>query len=394
MRVSNPKMIGDHNKLEIMELIKKSPISRAEIAKILKISKPAVTKNVNVLINIGLIKEGKTDDSLMGRKALLLEYIFTFAYVLGINIGSKNLQVTLADLGGNIIEMEVSKIKNRENPEDVYNQIIDSIKNILNKKNLKHQDIIFVGISSPGIRNAKTGGYEFNPFIKYWDKLDLVKLLKNDLNLDCVVFNDVDMSMMGERLKGTGINYNNIAYLKLWDGFAARLLINGQIYSGINNAAGEIGFMMLGENYIKDKSDETGYLEKLISNEGVSNLYKELSLLSGVDFAGYKELTIKSIVKLANKKDLIAIKVLDKLTKYLAMVIINIVAVVNPEIVILGGDLTNVNDTFMDNMHKILNNNFPYKTNVVRGSLGENSEIVGCISVALKEANGKLRLLW
>lgn len=394
MRIANSKMIGDHNKLEIMELIKRSPISRAEISKILKISKPAVTKNVNVLMSVGLIKEGKTDDSPMGRKALLLEYNYTFAYILGINIGSKNLQINLADLGGNIIDMEISKIKNNENAEDVYNQIVDSMKSVINKKNLKLQNILSVAISSPGIRNPETGGYEFNPFIKNWDKLDLPKLLKNDLNLDCVVFNDVDMSIMGERLKGIGVNYNNLAYLKLWDGFAARLIINGQIYRGINNAAGEIGFMMLGENYIQDKSDETGYLEKLISNEGVSNLYKELSISNGVDSAEDKELTIKSIVELANKKDLIAIKVLKKLTKYLVMVIINIVVVVNPEIVILGGDLTNVNDAFMDNIHEILSNNFPYKINVVRGSLGENSEIVGCIFVALKEANEKLKLLW
>lgn len=394
MKVLNPKMIGDLNKLEIMEIIKKSPISRAEISKILKISKPAVTRNVNVLLNVGLIKEGQIDDSPMGRKALLLEYNYTFAYILGVNIGSKKLQIALADLGGNIIELEVFDIKNKENPEDVYNQIVDSIKYIINKKDLMIENILSVGVSSPGIRNPETGGYELNPFIKSWDKLNLDKLLKIDLNLDCIVFNDVDMSIMGERLKGMGVNYNNIAYLKLWDGFAARLIINGQIYRGINNAAGEIGFMMLGENYIQNKPDVTGYLEKLISNGGVSNMYRELSLSNDVNVTENRELSIKQIVNLANKKDFIAIKVLDNLTKCLAMVIINIVSVVNPEIVILGGDLTNVSDAFMDNIHEILNNNFPYKTNVVRGSLGDNSEIVGCISVALKEANEKMRLLW
>lgn len=387
MEVINPKMIGDINKSKIIELIKKQPISRAEIANVLNISRPAVTKNVNALIELGIVREGKTDDAPYGRKPQLLEFNASFAYVMGINIMSKTVQIVLADLTGKIIDKEDLMISDKNDSIALYNQICRSITQIVNRRNIRLEDIYSVGISSPGIQDPKTGGHLLNPFLNGWDQLNLVEMFKNDLNLDCSEYNDVDMSAMGERLKGKGKDCSNFVYIKLWDGFAARYMMDGQIYRGVNNAAGEIGFMLLGEEFIQDKIEASGKLEKMVGNAGISELYTQLSGNEG-------ERDIKEILRLSKSSDKTAIEIVNKLIVYVSMAIVNIASVLDPEMVILGGDLINLDDEHIDRITNLVSRNFPFTPRIVKSELAEKSEIIGCISVALENASKKLQLLW
>lgn len=387
MEITNPKMIGDINKSKIIDLIKRQPISRAEIADILNISRPAVTKNVNALLEIGLVREGRTNHAPSGRKPQLLEFNTSFAYVMGINIRSKTVQIVLADLKGSIIDKEELKISDRNNALALYNQICHSIKQIINQRNIRLEDIYSVGISSPGIKDPKTGGHLLNPFLKDWDKMNLVEMLKQDLNLDCLEYNDVDMSAMGERLAGKGTDCNSFVYIKLWDGFASRYMMDGRIYRGVNHAAGEIGFMLLGQEFLQDKIDATGKLEKMIINSGLSELYNKLSGQTG-------ERDIGEIIKFSKTDDKAAIEIVDKLIQYAAMIIVNIASVLDPEMIILGGDLVNLEQEHMERISNLVSNNFPFKPKIEKSQLGDESEIIGCISVALENASKKLQLLW
>lgn len=391
---TNPKMIGDANKQRIIDLIRENKISRAEIADTLNISRPAVTKNVNALLRAGIVVEGKLDDSPIGRKPLLLEFNKDFKYVMGINIRSKHVEVALADLYGTILDKELFSIASKDNPEIVYKQILESIVRITDKKNVNISDILSVGISSPGIRSFKTGGYVLNPFIKHWDRLDMTKMFREDLGIDCIISNDVEMSILGEKRKGICKDYNNIAYLKLWDGFAARFMINGQIIYGKDYAAGEIGFMTLGEDYLQNDIDVSGHLEKTIINSGISKAYKEIKTTCGFSIDMDKEYTIKELFRLKEEGDCAAKAVIINLVNTISMVIINISTVLNPEIVVLGGDLVDISDLFIDEVYKIVKNNFPFPPKIVRGKIGRDSEIAGCISAALYEADKKIQELW
>jgi len=393
MDILRPKMIGDINKSKILELVKNRSTSRAEMADILNISRPAVTKNVNTLIEVGLIKEGRLEDSESGRKPLLLEFNKTFGYVLGINVRSKIIQIVLADLMGNILDKEIIDIGNNDSFE-VYEQIKKSIIHLIDRKEIKLEEVLSVGISSPGINDLKSGGYVLNPFIKHWNRLNLVKKLKADLDLDSVVFNDVDISVMGERLKGNAKECNDFAYLKLWDGFAARYIIGGRMHHGVNNAAGEIGFMVLDEKFLQKQLNTTGKLESIITNSGISDMYKQYASQKNICVNDKDEFDIKEIIKLKENGNAAADITINKLITYISMVIINICTVIDPELIILGGDLINVDDVFIDNIVKTINNNFPFPPKIVRAALGEESEIIGCISVALEEANKKLQMLW
>jgi predicted NBD/HSP70 family sugar kinase len=394
MEIINPKMIGDINKSKIIELIKSCPISRSEIADLLNISRPAVTKNVNALLETGIIREGETDDSLAGRKPLLLEFNNSFGYVMGINIRSKTIQIVLGDLTGRKIDDDKLAIADKNNALTVYKQICKSISSIAERNGMELKDVFTVGISSPGIKDPNTGGHLLNPFIKNWEKINLVDMLKRDLNLECFEFNDVDMSTMGERLSGKGKNCSSFVYIKLWDGFASRYMSNSQIHRGLNNAAGEIGFMLLGEEFLQEGIGTSGKLENMMINSGVADLYKKLSENSITDIDEKSEFGIKEIIGLSKNGDTAAIEVVKKLIKYTAMTIVNITSILDPELIILGGDLVNVDDNYISEMTEIISNNFPFTPRIEKSELGGDSEVIGCISVALEEANKKLQLLW
>jgi len=388
-------MIGDNNKLAIVHLIKeKGPLSRVEIAQQLGISQPAVSNNVNALLKSGLIEEVGTDESQMGRKPVLLKFNSTFGFVLGVNIGEYIIQCAIADMEGKLIDfIEVPTIPEKSG-EKILNQLITIIKQVLDRNNIAAEKVLAAGIGSPGIKSPNTKGNVLAPFIDAWDQIDLEGELSMVFPFSIIIENDVDMDIIGERWKGAGQKYEDMLYLKLGDGVAARFTINGELYRGKNLAAGEIGFMVIGKEYLQDSFHSQGALEQLICNDAIVKRYKEVWQGEYGKPIDCDDINIVQILKMWDEGENIAQIVMKEMQLYIAMVLINIIALLNPEAIILGGQLSKASDKFIESINDILSRNVPFVPDVLLAQLGEKAGIIGAVAVALEESDKILPMFW
>src|SRR4030065_1085321 len=173
---------GEKNNISLKEINKKNilkividvgQISRIDISKLLKISRPTTSAYIGELIEEGLIEEiGKSDStSSGGKKAVLLQFRVRAGYILGVMIGVKNIRIALTDLGSNIIE--IVKIPTEEwlGPDAVINKLSKTIKEIIRKSKINEEEIIGIGIGATGLVDSKKSLVIFLPHFYVWKNI-------------------------------------------------------------------------------------------------------------------------------------------------------------------------------------------------------------------------------
>jgi len=225
-------MVGDNNKFTILKLIKNSNgISRQDISRTLKLSAPAVSKNVAALISAGIIREEGTNETRLGRKPVLLKYNSNLMYVLGIEIMPRGLRGAISDLSGNIISQHNVPSDIEKGTDAVLARLRELIEFLRDKKP-EGGDITTAGIAVPGLTDKKIDFNLISTFIDEWNAVDVKGFVEDNFQISAIVMNDVELDLIGECWIGAGKDYKNIVMVKYGDGFAARSMINGELLTG------------------------------------------------------------------------------------------------------------------------------------------------------------------
>jgi DNA-binding Lrp family transcriptional regulator len=196
-QAGNQSMVKKNNQEAIVRyLIKNGATSRADLSKILKVSKPTISKNTNELIEKGILNEVGKGDNELGKKSILVNFNRKFKYVLGIDISKRRFKIALGNLMCNIIDtLDIEY----NHPNDI--DCISFIQDFLSTNKINEEDIYCIGISYPGIISEG----EFPNIIS--EKVNQVKLLKltealnKRFNSQMIIKNDINLAIIGERLK-------------------------------------------------------------------------------------------------------------------------------------------------------------------------------------------------
>jgi predicted NBD/HSP70 family sugar kinase len=390
MTISSPQVVGDTNKYEIIKIIKDcGSISRVDISRRLKLSAPAISKNVSALLEAGMIREVGTDKSILGRKPTLLEFNSTFNYVIGVDVGGKKIVAVLSDLTGNIVEWVEAKSDAGLGAWAVLEQIKGTIRGLLDKYSHLTEKIVGIAVASPGIPDAnfKKNAYAF--FIRGWEEIELKTIIEENFGIETIVYNDVYMDIVGEKWQGVGEKYEDLLYIKLGYGLAAKMILNGKVYNGANLASGEVGYMHLDTWDSESKTYEKWNAERYLC-EGV---FKEYCRLSGIDESESK-LDINQLIAFCECGDKNAQFVVEKYIQFLAQIINNCVSVLDPEVVIIGGKASCLRTCDVNKIIDIMRDSFPFVPKVYVSNLGEKASVIGSVKIALELAEKKLAQLW
>ena len=160
-----------------------------------------------------------------------------------------------------------------------------------------------------------------------WKKLDLVSKLKLHFSFPILIENDVNCALIGENLMGFAHGFDPILYIAIGTGLGGAVMIGGQIIRGANNMAGEIGYQL-------DKTDYKNGKENLLGEFGVTE-----KKISGTAL-GNKFFSSEEFFKRLNDQDRIALEVFEEFSIDLSILISNVVCLLNPEKVFLGGSRT------------------------------------------------------
>jgi predicted NBD/HSP70 family sugar kinase len=390
IRIATPSSVGDNNKYAILELIKsKDGIGREEIASTLALSAPAVSKNVNVLIEAGIIYEKGTAETQLGRKPALLYFNSRLMYVISIEIMPQGIRGALADFVGNILMLDEMPSNVMDSVDAIMTNVYTLISRLYEKRPFE-SEVACICAASPGCNEGTTFFNLISTYQEDWVNVDVAACIEERFGIYTILRNDVELDIEGECWRGAGIGYNNILLVKYGDGFACRAMIDGRLYRGANYMAGEIGYFISTVDEVYSNFRSPGVLEQKLSRDIFTQYQEQAGNVQKLP----ETINFPWLVRQASNGDTVAEKLVRQATDLISIAINNTVLVLNPELIILAGDAGELRNSDVKRISDILERSCPYVPIIKRVNLGKNSGIYGGIKVALHHATKGLSSLW
>lgn len=347
-----------------------APISRADIGKLIGLTPPTVSAIVKNLIERNIVQEIGKGDSSGGKKPILLQLNSETAFMIAIDLGGENgIRAALIDLAYNIIREKCSpKIEsfNSQKLKKVLTTLLTEFITELVEEGIPKEKILRICIGVPGIIDFKEMKVTVAPFLNW--EISLQDLNLNELGIPVIFENDVNLMALGENIKGIAQEFDNFVFVGERTGIGAGIVINGKLYQGANNAAGEVGYLFIDPRYAPENPRDYGCLEKLASYEVITKKAREKM---------GKDIRITEIFKMASQGNAIAKEIVQEALRYLAYGIANISSVLNPELVIIGGGISILPPSFLKNIRIILQKIIPFVPRIEFSRLGEDGVLIG-----------------
>lgn len=266
--------------------------------------------------------------------------------LLGFDIGGTKCSVSLGiDKESEAIDIAEKKVLPTE--KSVYEMIdllFATAEELLAKQSFSKDNITGIGISCGGPLNSKSGIILSPPNLPGWDNIPIVELTKKRFGKPVLLQNDANACATAEWKYGAGKGYNNIIFLTFGTGMGAGLILDGKLYSGTDDLAGEVGHLRLGEMGPVGFG-KAGSFEGFCSGGGIAQLAQmkvrqKLQMGEKVSFCDSLHhlpgLTAKMVAEAAYKGDQVAVDVYKTCAEYLGRGLSLLIDVLNPEVIILG----------------------------------------------------------
>jgi len=380
------------NESAILEQIhREGPVTRSHLARSLRLSLPTITRIANELLSEGLIIESSTAGSSGGRRPGLLEYNFRSNLIIGVYVGHR-MVAALADLDGTIIERRSEPSRSGEAG---LQQLIDLIRDLQRQAGVMGLSVRGVGVGAPSIVSFPEGVVAWAPGLG-WRNLPVKRRLEETLGLEVFVENEVNLLALGESWRGAGRGIHRLVCVSVGTGIGAGLILDGQLYRGGRGAAGEIGYIVPNERYLGRQVNRFGTLESLadrnaLITRGCERMQAgESSVLNVACASDPSRLTAEMVLDAARSGDPLASSVLSEVIDYLSIAIANLVCIVDPERIILSGDLASYAEMFTQPIRERIAGLVPAMPEIVASELGMDAAVLGAIAIAMRETSGAL----
>lgn len=358
-------------------LLNEGPMTRADLAKKMKSSKPTISKNVEDLLADNKVIEVGKDDNMVGKKGTLLDINATYGYVLALDLSKNQFRAVLSNLKEEWeatlrVSLEKYFLEGEEHRVDV----LQALKNFLDDHNSTIDSIMHVVISYSGVVGHNDELYLTN--LKYKETLlkQLVPFIREELKLPMSIKNDVNLAVIAEKKYGNFGSNENMYLLSADIGVGVGIIINNRLYEGDRNAAGEVGFVLPVQN--KDGSYHT--LEEKVSLHALASRFRAA-----------KDNTKKyeDLVDAANADDPDALEIYEDVLTDLSMTITNIASILDIKTVVVVGRLFDLKETMIEDLNQRIDSMTPFDTIVHRTSLGKMS-LRGAVAIGVDKVVSKL----
>lgn len=286
--------------------------------------------------------------------------------VLAFDIGGTKIAAGIVEINKNGYKIfDYQKIETPKDKDGVIQKLIELIVYYQKDNGFKK-----IGISFAGQVDSQNGIVVFAPSIKGWNNDNLKKIIKEKTGKSAKIDNDVKCFALGEMKFGQAKKNKNVVYLAIGTGIGGAIEIDGKLYRGENNIAGEFGHMIIVENGQKCGCGSSGCWTQYVSGGAIERLYFELYKQKKKS----KEIAIDSAKGV--KRDM---KVIQEVSSYLAIGLVNIINTINPETIVIGGSVVKQDEILKlakkEAFKKVL---MPgKKTIILKSRLGNEATLVG-----------------
>jgi len=305
--------------------------TRTDIQKATGLSRVTVSQRVDALLRAGLIREGGRADSTGGRRPLQLEFDHGVGVVLGMALNTRHATVGVLDLGANLLASEELPADVTRAPAETIDELLDASLRLLTQVGVSVEDVVGVGVSVPGPVDPHTGRLNEPPIMVGWHDFDIAEQVRRRIPVPVTVENDANAMAIGE-VRATG-DPTTLVFLKVSTGIGAGIVLDGRIWAGNDGGAGDIGHMRVGSGSDGRvcRCGSTGCLAATASGGAIAARLREM----GHDDAR----SARDVAELLRHGDPDATSLVVEAGNRIGEVMAAVVCVVNPQAVIVGGDL-------------------------------------------------------
>lgn len=297
--------------------------------------------------------------------------------VIGVDLGATKILYGIGNVAGELIYKNTISTQTEMGSTHIINTIAELINSLIEKYETDNE-IVAIVIASPGPLSYPDKVVLNSPNLK-WENVALKAEIEARLSRKVMVEKDTNIAALGEYYFGQNKKYQNLIYITVSTGIGGCIIINEELYRGSRGGAGEIGHMVVARGESKCACGQTGCLEALASGTAIANKARSLGIID------YNEI-VKEIGDKARDGDEFAIKLLNDAADYLALGIRNLVNIINPQAVVLGGGvMQGLQDLWLDRIsQQVLSAAFPLNVadlSIQVTSLGGDIGLYGCIAL-------------
>lgn len=310
------------------------------------------------------------------------------AYLIGIDLGGTKIHTALTTKEGVILKEAVLPTRAEEGEEKVLERILQSIEEVIEKGAIRRAELLSIGIGAPGLIDQKKGVILTAANLPF-ENYPLAEAIQGAYQVPVKVENDGNAALLGEYHLGERKKTKNLVYITVSTGVGGAAMVEGNLLLGAKGAAFEVGHMPL----VKDSSilcgcGQYGHVESYVSGTGIRRAM-ERALRSG-EKSSIKEGTLfgtREIYEASKMGDALSFKILEEAYAYLGMMVSQVLTILNPEVVILGGGVSFIGEDFLKRVqHHTQKHTLPliYEACEIRlSSFKEKTGVMGAVAVAL-----------
>ena len=295
--------------------------------------------------------------------------------VVGVDIGgTKTALLAWACTSQTVLAQDAFDTPTEIGPEAMVDRLVEAIETVLTQSGQTPANLRAIGVAVPGLVDAKAGMVLTAGNLAGWTQVPLCDLLQARLHLPVGIEHDANAAALGERWRGAARDLTNFAFVALGTGIGVGIVLNGQLYRGAHHAAGELGDLVVGREFLGQDRGGQGNLAQLIGGKTLRGRAHEAT---GDD--------LRSAEVITRAEEDVALAVMaDEVVDYLAMAIIATAALLDPEAIIVGGGTAEAGEDLLEPVRERVAREVPAPPVLIASALGADAQLYGAVFAALQ----------
>ncbi len=393
-RAADHRVLRDINEAIVVNLVReRQPVSRVAIAEASGLEEGTISRIVQRFLKQGLVYESGVGNSTPagGRKPRYLHINPTKRCAIGVDIGPLETLLALSDLNGHLHQLK--RIPHSRHALPFLVGVAEEVQSLIRSAK-PYQEFGGVGVSMPGLLDIKEGVILEGENLGWGENIPVGETLRSKIDRDVPIYyeNGARLSALGEIWFGTThlSGFRDVVFIDVSEGVGTGVIINGQLYLGHCNGAGEFGHICIDPAGPRCSCGSSGCLEAFASDLATMDRYRKNLKNAGQSHRGKAEIVdMAHIVELARLGDQIALDTLRETARYLGLGIAPILYGLNPEAVVIGGKIAEawplISSNVLDSLATRVSMPYLQSTKILASTLHIRPSLLGSIALVLAQ---------
>ncbi len=390
----NQRYIKELNLSRVLNLLRqKRGLSRIELSSKTHLDAKTITNAANALLRKGLIRSRGFCPSKGGRPRERLELNPDYGYSIGIDLGASHLSGIITDFQASILFQHELELRYNRNRDNIISGIKGLIAQLIEKAGVKKKDILGIGFVVPGIIDRKRGVCRYAANIKGWRDVPIRKILERSFSVPVYLEDCSGAMALAERWFGVCRKKDNFVFLDLGIGIGCGIVSQGRLHYGATHSAGEIGHTIVEIEGRRCRCGNRGCLETVASGAEIARAVTsalragKASVIAEMVDGHLSGVTAKTVSDAAKTGDKLAVETLKKAGEYLGVAVANLINILNPSTLVIGGRLSGAGEPLLSPMREYVKRYAlppsAEAVEILQSALGENAGSLGAVTLVL-----------